>query len=69
MPVVGFKVTHLEKLGDAYSSAFLAENIAKNSELTEKDKEALASATVRCCRSVLAFFEANPLLRNSMYWK
>lgn len=69
MNEVGFKVTKLEELGNAYASAYLAESIAKHSELTEKDKEAMARATVNACRSILHFVEANPLLHNSMYWK
>ena len=64
--LVEFRVKNMEKLGDAYSNAFLAESIVKYSELTERDKEVLARATVNACKSLCDFMLSNPFLRDSI---
>lgn len=63
--LVQFRVKDLQKLGDAYTNAFLAESIAKHSKLTERDKEMLARATVNACKSLSDFVLSNPILRES----
>jgi hypothetical protein len=64
--LVELRVKNMQKLGDAYSNAFLAESIAKHSDLTERDKEALARATVRACQSLCDFMLSNPYLRDAV---
>lgn len=67
--LVQLRVKNMEKLGDAYSNAFLAESIVKHSELTERDKEALARATVNACKSLCDFMLSNPFLRDAILGK
>lgn len=67
--LVQLRVKNMEKLGEAYSNAFLAENIVKHSELTERDKEVLARATVNACKGLCDFMLSNPLLRDAILGK
>ena len=67
--LVELRVKNMQKLGEAYTNAFLAESIAKHSELTERDKETLARATVSACQSLCDFMLANPFLRDAVLGK